>query len=445
MQHNHYYALIGPITGTGTKEGHTYQITDNGTATLTVDTSHDDLNGIPANTQVEVIPYWTPATIFPAADAGVSFTPTTSPPAYQTLLRVPDYSAAGINLPYATEYYFNNNAWRRLDGSEGSDDPLLPHGYFVVRNSNGAQALRLTNIGAVLLKKLAVSLTAISKQQDNPVSMVRPVDVALDATGLNPANGSFGAGDELLLFDNTQAAQNKSPSATYYYDTTVVNNGVYVGGWRLTGDATSSDRGVDIIPSGTGFVVRKAAGGQTAFWTNAFPVSAVTAVSRKVHGSAGTFDIPLPLSGAPGIECRSGGLTQVIFTFPAAVTVDAALGTQGAKITSGAGGTISSVTGSGTATVTVNLAGPAGAQWITITLIGVSDGINTNDVAVRVGVLPGDVNANRLVNSTDTSQVQAQSGKTVTTSNFRMDANANGLINSTDTSIIQSKSGTGLP
>jgi hypothetical protein len=49
------------------------------------------------------------------------------------------------------------------------------------------------------------------------------------------------------------------------------------------------------------------------------------------------------------------------------------------------------------------------------------------------------------VNSTDTSQVQAQSGKTVTTSNFRMDANANGLINSTDTSIIQSKSGTGLP
>src|SRR5438132_13959983 len=28
-QHNHYYALIGPISGTGTKEGLTFKITDN--------------------------------------------------------------------------------------------------------------------------------------------------------------------------------------------------------------------------------------------------------------------------------------------------------------------------------------------------------------------------------------------------------------------------------
>jgi len=60
-------------------------------------------------------------------------------------------------------------------------------------------------------------------------------------------------------------------------------------------------------------------------------------------------------------------------------------------------------------------------------------------------VLVGDVNANGLVNSTDTSLVQAQSGQSVTSSNFRMDINANGLINSTDTSIVQSHSGTGLP
>src|SRR5438093_1690579 len=29
--------------------------------------------------------------------------------------------------------------------------------------------------------------------------------------------------------------------------------------------------------------------------------------SRKVHGSAGTFDIDLPLTGTAGIECRRGG------------------------------------------------------------------------------------------------------------------------------------------
>jgi hypothetical protein len=61
-----------------------------------------------------------------------------------------------------------------------------------------------------------------------------------------------------------------------------------------------------------------------------------------------------------------------------------------------------------------------------------------------MGVLLGDVNGNRLVNSTDTSLVQAQSGKPLTPSNFRTDLNANGLINSTDASIVQSKSGNGF-
>src|SRR6266446_5130693 len=48
-----------------------------------------------------------------------------------------------------------------------------------------------------------------------------------------------------------------------------------------------------------------------------------SAFSRKVHGDAGTFDIPLPL-GNVGIECRSGGATndyQMIINFATSVTV----------------------------------------------------------------------------------------------------------------------------
>ena len=52
---------------------------------------------------------------------------------------------------------------------------------------------------------------------------------------------------------------------------------------------------------------------------NAFiaaPLQLTTAVSRKTHGGAGTFDIPLPLSGEPGVECRSsGGNHTLVFTF----------------------------------------------------------------------------------------------------------------------------------
>jgi hypothetical protein len=86
----------------------------------------------------------------------------------------------------------------------------------------------------------------------------------------------------------------------------------------------------------------------------------------------------------------------------------------------------------------------ANAQRITIFAFGVSDGIRTGDVGISMSVLLGDIGGNGLVNSTDTSLVQAQSGKPLTNSNFRTDVNANGLINSTDTSVVQSKSGAGL-
>jgi hypothetical protein len=97
--------------------------------------------------------------------------------------------------------------------------------------------------------------------------------------------------------------------------------------------------------------------------------------------------------------------------------------------------------------VTVDLHNiPIAPRRLTINLIKVNDfNGGTADVHVPLNVLLGDVNSNALVNSTDTSIVQSQSGKPLSSSNFPSDVNLNGLINSTDTSIVQSKSGTGLP
>ena len=49
-------------------------------------------------------------------------------------------------------------------------------------------------------------------------------------------------------------------------------------------------------------------------------------VCRKTHGTAGSFSVNLPLSGTPGIECRSGGVTNdytIVVTFLANVSVNA--------------------------------------------------------------------------------------------------------------------------
>jgi Concanavalin A-like lectin/glucanases superfamily/Putative Ig domain/Bacterial Ig domain/Matrixin len=172
------------------------------------------------------------------------------------------------------------------------------------------------------------------------------------------------------------------------------------------------------------------------------PLQLSSAVSEKTHGGAGTFDVPLPLTGPLGIECRSGpveGEHKLVFTFSNAVV------SGNASVFSGTGSVSGSPTFAGK-TMSVNLTGVTNAQQITVKLSGVTDAVAQvlADTTVSMNVLLGDVNANRLVNSTDTSLVQAQSGQPVSASNFRKDVNANGLIDSTDTSIVQSKSGTGF-
>ena len=95
-----------------------------------------------------------------------------------------------------------------------------------------------------------------------------------------------------------------------------------------------------------------ATGGQS-FTLQACAPMAQDAFSRKVHGGAGTFDIPLPLTGNVGVECRSGGATndyQMIINFPSSVTVDIATLNSGI-------GNVGSFSGSGTSQITVNLTG----------------------------------------------------------------------------------------
>ncbi len=81
-----------------------------------------------------------------------------------------------------------------------------------------------------------------------------------------------------------------------------------------------------------------------------------SAVSRKTHGAAGTFDVNLPLTGAPGVECRSsGGNHTLVFTFANNIA------SGSVSVTSGAG----SIVGTpiiATNTMTVNLTGVTDVQ-----------------------------------------------------------------------------------
>ena len=177
----------------------------------------------------------------------------------------------------------------------------------------------------------------------------------------------------------------------------------------------------------------------------ASPPIPTSVVSRKTHGTAGDFDIDLPLAGNPGIECRSGGANadyQVVLTFPSAVTFTSASATPA----SGGTGSVASTGSSADGTqITVNLTGVSNAQTLTINLLGVSDGSNTDDVHISMSILLGDTTGDKFVNSGDSLQTRNRSGQVTDATNFRSDVNVDGTVNSGDSFIVRSKSGTALP
>ena len=164
-----------------------------------------------------------------------------------------------------------------------------------------------------------------------------------------------------------------------------------------------------------------------------FDPALMTASSRKTHGGAGTFDVDLPLTGAVGIEPRSGGPAgdfQIVLRSGVPVTFS--------SVTTSCG-SIASASTSGSETI-VNLTGVANASRCSVTLHNIS-----GDVAIPVAFLMGDTNADGFVDSADIAQTKSQSGNAVTNSNFRKDVNADGFLDSADISLVKSKSGTAQP
>ena len=227
---------------------------------------------------------------------------------------------------------------------------------------------------------------------------------------------------------------------------TFLGNGTATGSdWSLTGLN---------LPTGLNFYIRARGYYRNSYQNgsesltesvrNAFltaPLQLTGAVSRKTHGAAGAFDIPLPLTGTPGVECRSGsGTYTLVFTMNNSPV------SGNASVTTGIG----NVSGSPTFnayTMTVNLSGVADVQKITVTLSGVTDNFAQvmPDTPVSINMLIGDTTGNKSVNATDVSQTKLRSGSATTGTNFRSDVTLSGSINATDVSQVKSNSGHGVP
>ena len=158
------------------------------------------------------------------------------------------------------------------------------------------------------------------------------------------------------------------------------------------------------------------------------------AVSRKVHGAAGTFDLALSQNAStPTVEPRQGSSATIVFTFDKPVTAANAAVTEGIA-TAG----LSTIGGN---TVAVALTGVTNAQWVTVTLTDVAsaDGGTGGAAAVRIGFLLGDVSQNRVVTVADLGQVNAQIAQVVGAGNYLRDVNASGTLTVADKGIANTQ------
>lgn len=172
-------------------------------------------------------------------------------------------------------------------------------------------------------------------------------------------------------------------------------------------------------------------------------IALLAVVSRKMHASAGPFDLPINtgvvISGAVTVESRAiGSGHSIVFQFDAPVTaIGAVMATDIATNEIGAASALMSGN-----EVIVTLLSIADNQRVRVALSGVNGMLNTE---AAMGFLTGDTNASRSVNSSDISAVKARSGQATTATNFRFDVNASGAINASDISSVKARSGLALP
>ncbi len=164
----------------------------------------------------------------------------------------------------------------------------------------------------------------------------------------------------------------------------------------------------------------------------------LNAVSRQTHGSAGVFDIPLPITGSAAVEPRMEPYSIVV-TLPATVT-------SAGSATVSPSGSGSTAIGADNTQVVVTLSNVPNAQHLFITLNGVVAGAVTyNNLTVPMDLLQGDTTGDRAVNSADIGLTKSKSGQSVAADNFKNDVNHDGSLNSADIGFVKSKSGTAIP
>ena len=325
---------------------------------------------------------------------------------------------------------------------------------------SGTLAAGSASVSTSVLAVASHSITAVYGGDANdlgstsaPVTqVVNQVPATITATGGTPQSTlistAFGAVLQATVLD---AGSNTVPGVTVTFTLPASGASATFPGAALTADMITDASGIAASPvltangiAGSYSATAATAGVATpaAFSlqnTGATPVLQ-GAASRKVHGAAGTFDLPLALVPTdPTTEPRQGPAATIVFTF------DKPISGATASITEGAA-TAAAPTFSGNS-VLIDITGVADQQYVTVSVANVAstDGGTAGSGSVRIGFLLGDVNQNRVVTVADLGLVNQDQSQVATATNFLRDINANGAITVADKGLTNANLTRALP
>lgn len=270
-----FYMLVE----SGAGEGRWFPVADTSGATVTLDPGPDGTTAFfSAGTVVRIIPFWTLDTVFPDG-RGVNASGSLLP---ASRILLPDTSRAGVRLaPAASFFYYGGTGhggegWRRFGASPSVkfDGQILPPGAsFVIRHESGSGTL-FENLGSVPAAAFSARLATLAPNtaQDHAIGLGIPADFSLAESRLFESGAFAGSSaidlpvDELLVFDQSAPARNRTPAGVYYYYTGSQNGGP---GWRRKGDVNTLQNNARVLQTARGFLIRKASGSipSSARWT----------------------------------------------------------------------------------------------------------------------------------------------------------------------------------
>jgi uncharacterized protein (TIGR02597 family) len=249
--------------------GRIFFVAANGSSTADVTASAAEIAGLANGDAIRIIPAWTLNSLFPPSSQTV-FHPSSGNLVSdrQSELLFFDDITPGQDLAPRRRFFVTSSSWREAGTyASAGNVVIMPGQAFAVRHPAGSGASTFIPFQEVFGGTVTRPLrTQVGGAQDTMVAPPRPVasklsELAMSGTSF-VSSASTAPGDrkdQLLVFDNSAVATNKSPSAIYF---------LTPGGWvRDTVGFPASDN-VTIEPS-AGVLIRKAATASTGVnWVN---------------------------------------------------------------------------------------------------------------------------------------------------------------------------------